>query len=91
MRDSNFSQSANMKSQMNLQFNLDHENEGHEMQDEDAIRLESRMEEFKQDPEKMEALNEFLDEVLMKAQTEVESKSASKVVSGDGRMTNSAT
>lgn len=62
---------------MNLQFNLDHHNDG---QDEDAIRLESRMDEFKQDQEKMDALNEFVDEVLQKAQTEVERKSTTKVL-----------
>lgn len=66
-----------MKTQMNLQFNLDNETDG--VQDEDCVRLESRMEEFKQDPEKMKELHEFLDEVLQKATTEVERKSASKV------------
>lgn len=66
-----------MKSEMNLQFNLDHHNDG---QDEDAVRLESRMDEFKQDQEKMDALNEFVDEVLQKAQTEVDRKSATKVL-----------
>lgn len=69
-----------MKSKMNLQFNLENEESDYGIQDEDAIRLETQMEEFKQDPEKMEALNEFIDEVLQKAQTEVDRKSASKVV-----------
>lgn len=64
-----------MKTQMNLQFNLDHE-----MQDEDAIRLESQMQEFKDDPGKMKELNDFLDEVLQTAQTEVDRKSSSKVI-----------
>lgn len=68
-----------MKSQMNLQFNLDHENQ--DERDEDEVRLEGRIDEFKKDPEKMEVLNEFVDEVLQKAQTEVDRKSASKVVS----------
>lgn len=70
-----------MKSQMNLQFNLDHEDDEHGIRDEDAVRLEARMDEFKQDPEKMQELNEFIDGVLQKAQTEVDRKSASKVVS----------
>lgn len=65
-----------MKTQkMNLQFNMDHE-----MQDEDGNRLESQMQEFKDDPEKMKELNDFLDEVLQKAQTEVDRKSSSKVI-----------
>lgn len=67
-----------MKTQMNLQFNLDHETVEND-DDTDAVRLEYQMEEFKQDPEKMRELNEFLDEVLQKAQTEVDRKSASKV------------
>lgn len=67
---------------MNLQFNLDNEyDDTHGVQDEDAIRLEARIEEFKDDPEKMQELNEFVDEVLQKAQTEVDRKSATKVVS----------
>lgn len=72
-----------MKSKMNLQFNLDHENEqngGDRGQCEDEIRLESRIEEFKQDPEKMHELNEFLDDVLQTAQTEVQRNSSGKVV-----------
>lgn len=67
-----------MKTQMNLQFNLDHEHDNW-AHDEDGAQLEERMQEFKQDPEKMRELNEFLDEVLQKAQTEVDRKSASTV------------
>ena len=69
-----------MKSKMNLQFNLEREDSDPGVQDEDDIRLHLLMEEFRQDPEKMEALNEFIDEVLLKAQTEVDRKSGSKVV-----------
>lgn len=68
-----------MKTQMNLQFNLDHDTAECEMQDEDAVHLESRMQEFREDPEKMQELNDFLDELLQKAQTEVDRKSATKV------------
>ena len=71
-----------MKSKMNLQFNLDHETD--DIRDEDDLRLESRMEEFKKDPEKMRELTEFVDEVLKKAHAEVDGKSASKVVSSVG-------
>lgn len=71
-----------MKSKMNLQFNLDHETD--DIRDEDDLRLESRMEEFKKDPEKMRELTEFVDEVLKRAHAEVDGKSASKVVSSVG-------
>lgn len=57
-----------MKSQMNLQFNLAPND------DETATQ---KIEQFKNDSEKMGAVNEFVDDVLQKAQVEVERKSAS--------------
>lgn len=45
-----------------------------------TLPLESRMYEFKQDPQKMDAITKFVDEVLVKAQDEVERKNDAKNV-----------